>query len=490
MLIASLFSAYALIPMLSGKQPEGQHRYIDAVTVGFGAMMFVVSAVAYALIPVLMPVLFPGLTSAGGMDVILLSRILLLQPILLGLSNILAAITQTHRQYLLYALAPILYNIGIIAGLIVLYPLFGTTGLAWGVVLGALLHVCIQLPSVVARGFFTRLPRLQSLSELKETLFLSLPRTLALGVGQIVQMVLIIIAGLLAPGSIAVFTFAFNLQAVPLAVIGASYSVAAFPTLARMASEGDMASFVLQVVSASRHILFWSMPAIALMIVLRAHIVRVILGSGAFDWTDTRLTAASFALFSLALVASALSLLIIRAYYAAGRSYLPLVVSVGSAVGAVGSVLLLFANGMDGVGLFLESLLRVEDVPGTVMLILPLTSSLAAILGAIAFVSFFEAHFGGFVQGISRIFWESLTAAGIAGSLAYATLAYLGGIGPATTLALVVFHGIVAGLAGLAGSAMVYWFFGSPEFYEAVAAFKRRPHVVAPVASTEETITT
>lgn len=489
-LIASLFSAYALIPMLSGKQTDEQHRYIDTIALGFGTLMLIVSAAAYLFMPFVMPALFPAFAQSGAADAVFLSRILLLQPILLGFSNILAAITQTHRQYLLYALAPVLYNAGIIAGLLLLYPVFGTAGLAWGVVLGALLHVLIQLPSVMARGFFTRLPRFGSSEELKETLLLSLPRTCALGVGQTVQMVLIVIGGMLAPGSIAVFTFAFNLQAVPLAVIGASYSVAAFPTLARMASEGNMTSFVSQVVAASRHILFWSMPAIALMIVLRAHIVRMILGSGAFDWTDTRLTAASFALFSVALVASALSLLIIRAYYAAGRSYLPLLVSIASGIGAVGTILLLLARGVDGAGLFLESLLRVEDVPGTVVLLLPLGASLAAIGGAIAFMVLFERHFGGFVRGISRIFWESFTAAGIAGFLAYSVLAYLGNIGPATTLPLVVFHGFIAGLAGLAGSAMVYWFFGSPEFYEAFNAFRRKPQVVAPVASTEETITT
>ncbi|MBI4068498.1 oligosaccharide flippase family protein [Candidatus Kaiserbacteria bacterium] len=490
-LIASLFSAYALIPMLSREDESGRWRYIDTVVFGFGGVMIAISAVAYILMPYIMPVLFPKLVvSNSAPDLVLLSRILLIQPMLLGFSNILAAITQTYRQYLLYAVAPVLYNIGIIFGLVLLYPMMGVTGLVWGVVFGALLHALIQLPGTMTHGFFIRMPRMGDASKLWETLTLSLPRTLALGMTQIVQSGTIIIAGLLNSGSIAVFTFAFNLQAVPLAVIGASYSVAAFPTLTKMISEGNTELFVKQVVTASRHILFWSMPAVALMIVLRAHIVRVILGSGRFDWTDTRLTAASFAFLSLSLAASALTLLIIRAYYAAGRSYLPLAVSLVSGGGTLGLIVILLYTQPPAVLLFIESLLRVEDVPGTTMLLLPFVSSLSAIGGCIAFVCLFERHFGGFVKGIARIFWESLTAAGIGGMAAYAVLAYLGGIGPATTTFATIMHGMAGGLAGVFATGMVYGFFRSPELVETVITLTRKVKIIAPVQSTEESITT
>ncbi len=488
-LVASLFSAYVLIPALSVRTEEDQRTYINTIATGFGVMMVCVSAVAYVAMPLLMNMLFP---EVGGVSegLITLSRILLLQPVLLGFSNILAAITQTHKQYLLYAMAPVLYNAGIILGLAAFYPLIGPAGLAWGVVVGALLHAGIQLPSAIRKGFFITVPRISNATELLTTMLVSLPRTLALGMSQLVQLSLVIIAGTLGVGAISVFMFAYNLQSVPIAVIGASYSVAAFPTLARMVSEGNIESFVAQVASASRHILFWTMPMIALMIVLRAHIVRVVLGSGAFDWTDTRLTAASFALFCVALAASAFSLLIIRAYYAAGRSYMPLAVATASSALAVALAVFLVSPIGQGLSLFLEALMRVEDVPGTAVLMLPLASSIATVLGALAFVMLFERHFGGFVRRVSRIFWESTTAAALAGVLAYAALNYLGAIGPATTLAMVVYHGFTAGLVGLLGAGTVYWLFGSPEFYEAAATFTRRPRNIAPVQSAEETITT
>src|SRR3989338_7017629 len=144
-LIASLFSAYALIPMLSREDESGRWRYIDTIVFGFGGLMIAVSAVAYVLMPYIMPLLFPKLAmSSSAVDLVLLSRILLIQPILLGFSNILAAITQTYRQYFLYAVAPVLYNIGIILGLVLLYPVMGVTGLVWGVVFGAFLHALIH----------------------------------------------------------------------------------------------------------------------------------------------------------------------------------------------------------------------------------------------------------------------------------------------------------------------------------------------------------
>lgn len=490
-LVASLMSAYALIPALAKRNDEDRVRYIETITLCFGVLMVSTSLIAYMVLPNLLALLFPDLMARASNSLLLMARILLLQPLFLGFSNILAAITQTRRQYVLYALAPVTYNMGIIGGLIILYPLMGVSGLVWGVVVGSIFHALIQLPSAFSAGFFRRVPHIHNIRVFWETMTLSLPRTLALGVGQIVQMFLLMVAGTLAPGSITVFMLAFNLQAVPLAVIGASYSVAAFPTLSRMVSEGNLSLFVEQVVIAARHILFWTMPVAALMIVLRAHVVRTILGSGVFDWTDTRLTAASFAFFSLALAAQAFSLLIIRAYYAAGRSYVPLVVSVGSGCVTIAlSLFLVFSYVEEGVArFFIESLLRVEDVPGTVILLLPFAYAVGATTGAVAFVILFERHFGEFASGISRVFWESLTASGCAATLAYSTLSFLGGVEPATTLSAVLTHGIAAGFVGILGAGMVYWFFGSPELYEAFSTLKRRPRMVAPIQSTEETIT-
>src|SRR3989344_1779466 len=168
-----------------------------------------------------------------------------------------------------------------------------------------------------------------------ETVAISIPRTLTLSMNQLAFVGLTVLAAALSEGSIAVFMFAFNLMSVPLVVIGASYSVAAFPTLASALSKGRVSEFIEYVATAARYVLFWSLPAVALIVVLRAHIVRVVLGSGSFDWTDTRLTAAVFAILILSLAAQGLSLLLTRAYYAAGRTFVPFFISVGSCAATI-----------------------------------------------------------------------------------------------------------------------------------------------------------
>src|SRR3989338_9568324 len=114
---------------------------------------------------------------------------------------------------------------------------------------------------------------------------------------------------------------------VPLSIIGVSYAVAAFPNLAKSYSDGKLPEFKNYLKSASRQIIFWSMPATFLFIVLRAQITRVILGSGSFSWDNTRLVAACLAIFSVSVIAQGMIALLSRAYYAAGDTKTPLTVN-------------------------------------------------------------------------------------------------------------------------------------------------------------------
>jgi putative peptidoglycan lipid II flippase len=466
--IASLVSAYVLIPALASKDKFSQHKYIDTVVVGYSAIIGVTSIIAFIFAPFILEKLFPSLVNLGYLDqLISMTRIMLLQPIFLGFSNIFAAILQVKGRYILYATTPLVYNIGIILGVVVFYPIFGLAGLAWGVVLGSILHVGIQIPSIASDGFLIKFPSSYNFSAFLDTISVSLPRAITLALSQANILVLISMAGSLAVGSIAIFTFSFNLQAVPLAIIGASYSVAAFPTLAKMLSRGDREQYINQVTISARHIIFWSLPAIALAIVLRAHVVRVILGTGEFDWTDTRLTAAAFALFIISLTAHALMLLLIRAYYAAGKTLTPFIVSfIVFALSILLGFIFLGFFGNEQIKLFIESLLRVEEVPGSDVLMLPLAYSISSIVGAILLVVLFEIRYGGFINKVKRAFIESIAAAGIAGVISYLVLTILGGINEATTLIAVLGYGLAAGLSGIFAAIILFWISGNREFYE------------------------
>ena len=491
--LGSLVSVYILIPELFRRTGQEQKKYVDTIVAGFSILATALSIGAFFLAPQMLEVFFPQLALAGHLPTLVtLSRIILLQPILLGLSNILASITQAKERYLLYSLSPILYNLGIITGLLVFYPWLGMSGLAWGVVLGAAFHVGVQLPSVVGDGFFRSWPRLREPWALFETAAISVPRALALSMNQVALTGLTILAGTLSAGSIAVFMLGFNLMSVPLSVIGASYSVAAFPTLASALSGGRVSEFIEHVSAAARYVLFWSIPTIALIVVLRAHIVRVVLGSGAFDWTDTRLTAAVFALLSISLAAQGLALLLARAYYAAGRTFVPFSVAIGSCAATI--ILAITLTDLlrdERVITFVTNVMRLEDVPGSSILALPLSYSFVSIAAIFALAFHFERRFGGLFSRIGSSLWQSIVAATGAGAAAYAILVVLGPLTLSSTLLSVFLRGLAGGVVGIAAAALVYRLLGNREYAEVISGIREkfwRTELPArqPLASAEE----
>jgi putative peptidoglycan lipid II flippase len=203
--------------------------------------------------------------------------------------------------------------------------------------------VLIQWPLVRQSPLAFSLTTTINWTLLREIAFVAVPRAVTLSLGQLHMLVLVSLASTMAAGSVAVLQFAYNLQSVPLTIIGMSYSVAAFPTLAALLAEEKNSEFNAYVLTALRHIMFWSLPIVSLVIVLRAQIVRVLLGSGSFDWSDTRLTAAALGLFVVSLVGQSILLLLVRAFYAGGHTRMPLLLTLGGTfVGSMASYILYF----------------------------------------------------------------------------------------------------------------------------------------------------
>lgn len=477
--VASLLSLYALMPILTQlleKREEYVVAFLRQTLLVFFVAIGVIAAVLFLLTPFLVSLIAPGVAEGAARDdLVLLVRILLLQPILLGASNILASLTQLKHRFFLYSVSPLLYNLGIIFGIVALYPLLGIAGLAWGVVMGAMLHMAIQLP------FFTtarseKLPPGIFFPNFLNVLQLSIPRTLALASGQLVLLVLIALASYLSKGSIAVFMFAWNLQAVPLTMIGVSYSVAAFPTLARLHAAGQWKEFVEHLEVALRHILFWAIPATILMIVLRAQIVRIILGSGVFDWNDTRLVAAALALFVVSLCAQSVTLLIARAYYAAGRTAMPLYLSLAGVGVSIASALVLVGvfHELTFARLFLESLLRVSDIPGTTVLMLALAYCVGALVQAGLGVYYLSRDFAVSLAGLRRLAFHSFAAGVLGGALCYETLAIVGELVDIDTAVGILLQGLAGGVVGLVITVATLALLKNKELAEALSALKRR----------------
>jgi putative peptidoglycan lipid II flippase len=328
------------------------------------------------------------------------------------------------------------------------------------------------------------MPLRESLREFWKVLALSVPRTLSLGANQISLAALTALASFLAPGSISIFMFGWNLQAVPLTIIGVSYSVAAFPTLSKLHASGDTPGFARHVEVALRHIFFWTIPATVLIIVLRAQLVRAILGSGAFDWTATKLVAAALSLFIVSLLAQSASLLIARAYYAAGNTHKPFYFGLIDVVVSVSSALLFIAlfHGSFLLRWWLESLLRVSDLAGTTVLML----AFAMTLGSLAefFVGFWylQRDFNLSLKPLWRLTFESLAAAILGGGAAYLALTGMGGLVDINTATGILAQGFTGGVWGLGVAIGVLVLLKNPEIREAYAALKSRLGRVPQVA--------
>ena len=258
-----------------------------------------------------------------------LTRIMLLSIVIFGASNVMSSLLNSYKSYFFYSLAPVVYNLGIIIG-IILSKFYGNIYLAWGVVLGALFHFIIQLFAVLKSGW-----RYSLIFDFKDTYVrkifkLMIPRTLGLAIMQVNQVVITMVASNLVAGSIAVFYFGMNLQSAIVSVFGVSIAIAVFPVLSEHADDGE--KFIDYLVHKIKKIIFLVIPISVMMIILRAQIVRIVLGTGNFDWQDTYYTAQVLGYFSISLIFQCLLPLIARAFYALEDTKTPVITSIFSFV--------------------------------------------------------------------------------------------------------------------------------------------------------------
>jgi putative peptidoglycan lipid II flippase len=478
--VASLVSTSILVPFLVEGKSKGEgelKKSINDLFSSFSVLITLVCVVAYALMPQIAKALFPQMFAQGhGAELVMVSRILLLSPLFLGIAGFFTSITQIQNRFLVYALSVPLYNIGIIVGIIFFLPSMGAVGLAWGVALGAGLLCLAQAPIVLHDGLFPRFSLRVEWARVRRVALLSVPRTITMSSQQLTTIAFVSFASFLGVGSISIFSFALNLQSVPLSIIGASYSSAAFPVLARIIIEQGREAFVQKLALAFKHIIFWSVPITVLFIVLRAQIVRTVLGSGAFSWSDTKLTAAALALFVVSSVAQSMTLLFVRAFYAEGKTSKPLLLNVASMIFSIGAAFLLIKLFLHWptFSYFIESMLRTEGVANTSVLMLPLAFSLGAFLNLALHWQSCAREFRGFGRLLYRTIFQSTGAAVVGGYAAYLSLDLFDNIFDLSTVFGVFFQGLCAGLVGIVAMIIVLWFLKSPEMRDILITFKHK----------------
>ena len=269
-----------------------------------------------------------------------------LSPIFLGISGIFGGILNSFKRFLIYSLAPIFYNVGIIFGVVFFVKLWGPIGLAWGVVLGALLHMIIQYPAVRNLGFQHNFSFRKYFfnKDIRQILKLMIPRTVGIAVSQANLFVMTIFASTLVAGSLSIFNFAQNLQSVPLGIFGVSFSIAVFPTLSALWATNDKKGFAKTFADTFCQIMFFVIPLSIFILLLRAQIVRVTLGAGKFNWEDTILTYECLKYFALSLFAQSAIPLLTRAFYAIYNTRTPFYIALASEVVNIAAILLLIGK--------------------------------------------------------------------------------------------------------------------------------------------------
>ncbi|MBU1203107.1 murein biosynthesis integral membrane protein MurJ [Patescibacteria group bacterium] len=330
LVLGALTSAFIPVFQKVWRKDKEEGIYLSNSVLNF-FLLFVGVLVILAIIFAdrIMPLITPGFSEWQMTELIRLTRIMLLAVIFFVISNVVGGVLNSMKRFFSFSLAASFYNIGIIIGIVYFYKIYGLLGLAYGVLLGAVLHLLVQLPEIIKNGWRYKLV-LTFDKNLFKILKLMLPRTIGLAAGQVNLIAITMIASTLSVGSIAVFNLANNLQSLPVSLFAVSLAVAVFPTFTQAASEKNDAMFAENFSKSFRRILFLLIPTSVLLVILRAQIVRVILGTGAFSWSNTADTAQALGFFAISIFAQGLIPLLARSFYAYEDTKTPMTISIFS----------------------------------------------------------------------------------------------------------------------------------------------------------------
>jgi putative peptidoglycan lipid II flippase len=445
----------AVIPIFSGyliKSKDEAWKYFSNLLNVFLGFLILISVILIIFAPAIVSLTAPGFSGHKRELAILLMRIMFLSPIILGASNMISGVLQIFHRFLVTAIAPLLYNLGIIIGILFFVPKFGLQGLAWGVVLGGVLHLLIQLPSLFFSGFKCKANFNYRDPGVVKTVRLMAPRSLGLGAGQLNTIATTAIASTLIAGSIAVFNLANNLSSILVNAIAASVSTASFPSMSMAFLKKENDEFLRKFSSIFRQIIFLTIPISLLLLILRAQIVRVVLGVGKFGWADTKLTTACLGILALNLIAQSLILFLSKTFYAAHNTKIPATISgVTVAFNIVLSLLLVWLVRFSaGFNIFLQNLLRLGGVANIGVIALSLAYTLTAIIECSLLLYMFFKKFPNLkTKEIYETLYKVLTASLIMIILTLITRQVLGSIISLQTFWGIFFQLAVSGIIGV-----------------------------------------
>jgi putative peptidoglycan lipid II flippase len=385
------------MPVFNRWLTEGRERGWELAAAMMNVLVLLLGIVAIITVIFareLVAIFAPGFGDKNAELVATLLRIMMLQPVLLAISNVAAASLQSFGRFFISSLAPLFYNLGIIIGALWLVEVWGINGLALGVVLGAMLHLLVQVPTLLMLGFKWSPGIRSAWRGIWEIFTLTLPRMANLIVAQFNLFAITALASILPAGTLSVYNFAADLAAFPQNIFGLSFATAVFPTLARLWAENKIDEYRQTVSRTLSEMWFWITAAALVVLLLRAPLVRLTLVFGAFGEDSYLRTLNTITIFLAALPGQAGVLFLIRAFFAMGNTVMPLIAAILGSMVTI-SVSFWFGRAFGAAGVALGPALA-GFLQSAVLLV-----ALRRILGSIGGAAIIEALRNALILGIS-----------------------------------------------------------------------------------------
>jgi putative peptidoglycan lipid II flippase len=328
-LVFGTFSA-AFIPVFTKTIKKGRREAweIASTVTNIGLVVFVILATLVIIFAEpIYSLVAPGYTPEATAQIASIARILFAAQGLFVMSYVLTAVLESLRRFLIPAIAPLFYNLGIIIGSLLFAEKIGLMAPALGALIGAALHFSIQLPLAYRLGFRFRL-KTKITASVKKIGRLAVPRLIEVSFMQVARMTELFLASLISTASYTFFTFGNTLQLLPVGLFGTSIAKAALPTLARQAD--SLGEFQKTLFTALKQSLFLIAPIATILIVLRVPIVRLVYGTDIFSWEATVQTGMVVSAFAFGVSFQAVNALMARAFYALHNTKTPVVVSISA----------------------------------------------------------------------------------------------------------------------------------------------------------------
>jgi len=336
--------ATAFIPVFADFLAEddraGAWRLASAITNLVVLVVAVLAALAALLAPWLVRTLIaPGFDPAQQAETASVMRIVLMSTVIFGVSAVQGSVLNGFKHFLLPALAPVVYPLGVVAGAIWLAPSLGVQGLAVGAVIGSLLHLLIKVPALIRYGFRWR-PVLDLRGEhslaVRQVGVLMGPRVLDLGVFHLTLLATTNLASRLGAGGVSAVEWGWDAMQLPETIIGTAFGLVAFPTLAELAAQGDRDGLRATLGETLRSVIALSVPAAVGLILLGRPLLALLYQRGEFDAAATEAVYATLRFFALGLVGHVCLELAARAFFAQKDTMTPLLIAAASAVVNIG----------------------------------------------------------------------------------------------------------------------------------------------------------